>query len=123
MAALELRPRRGRHMRPGPARREAGCAAPLQPGHGRQRPVPRDACKQGRWGAGQAAQALEQRASAEQEARIAGLLQREKELRAAVERLEAQVASEADLAAQRVQQLERLRAAESVAAQRACAQV
>ena len=73
--------------------------------------------------AGQAAQALEAQAAAAQEARTAGLLQREQELRAAVERLEAQATSEADLAVQRVQHLERLRAAESEAAQRACAQV
>lgn len=71
--------------------------------------------------AGQAAQALEAQAGAAQEARIAGLLQREQDLQAVVERLEAQASS--DLAAQRVQHLERLRAAESEAAQRACAQV
>lgn len=73
--------------------------------------------------AGQAAQALEAQAGAAQEARIAGLLQRKQELQAIVERLAAQATSESDLAAQRVQHLERLRAAESEAAQRACAQV
>ena len=73
--------------------------------------------------AGQAAQALEAQAAAAQEARIAGLLQRQQELQAIVERLEAQATSESDVAAQRVQHLERLRAAEAEAAQRACAQV
>ena len=54
---------------------------------------------------------------------MAGLQQREIALQAAVGRLEAQAATEAANTAQRVLHLERLRAADSEAAQRACAQV
>ena len=66
--------------------------------------------------------ALQQQVSTEQ-ARVAGLQQRETALQAAVGRLEAQAAAEAANTAQRVLHLERLRTAESEAAQRACAQV
>ena len=65
---------------------------------------------------------LQQQVSTEQ-ARVAGLQQREAALQAAVGRLEAQAATDAANTAQRVLHLERLRAAESEAAQRACAQV
>lgn len=71
--------------------------------------------------AGKATSELEQQVAAEQ-ARVAGLRQREVALQAAVGRLEAAAASEAAAAAQRVQQLERARADDAAAARAACAQ-